>query len=57
MTADSYGNTFEGYLVRLRVVEPEDWETFHPWNAGTEAARGLTLAHVNHVERPGGMTA
>jgi RimJ/RimL family protein N-acetyltransferase len=25
-------------LVRLRGVEPEDWETFHAWNADTEAA-------------------
>ncbi|HEX6817039.1 MAG TPA: GNAT family N-acetyltransferase [Ktedonobacterales bacterium] len=32
-------NLFEGKLVRLRGVEPEDADTFHTWNADTEAAR------------------
>lgn len=32
-------NVFLGHLVRLRGVEPEDAETFHGWNADTEAAR------------------
>jgi RimJ/RimL family protein N-acetyltransferase len=32
-------NVFEGRLVRLRGIEPEDWETFQAWNVDTEAAR------------------
>src|SRR4051812_26650325 len=26
-------------LVRLRAVEPEDWETFHTWNFDSDSAR------------------
>ncbi len=32
-------NVFAGQLVRLRGIEPEDWETFHTWDADSEAAR------------------
>jgi RimJ/RimL family protein N-acetyltransferase len=32
--------TWEGERVRLRAVEPEDWETFWAWSHDTEAARG-----------------
>jgi RimJ/RimL family protein N-acetyltransferase len=39
MTEHSSRNIFEGQLVRLRGIEPEDWETFHTWNADSEAAR------------------
>jgi RimJ/RimL family protein N-acetyltransferase len=30
-------------LIRLRAVEPTDWETFHAWNFDTEMARGTFL--------------
>jgi len=32
-------NMFEGRLVRLRGVEPDDWKVFHGWNADSEAQR------------------
>lgn len=32
-------NIFEGRLVRLRGIEPEDWETLHAWNQDLEASR------------------
>jgi RimJ/RimL family protein N-acetyltransferase len=32
-------NVFAGQRVRLRGIEPEDWETFYAWNADSEAAR------------------
>jgi RimJ/RimL family protein N-acetyltransferase len=35
------GNVFEGRLVRLRGIEPEDWETFHAWNQESESARRM----------------
>jgi len=38
MGSDAH-NVFAGQLVRLRGVEPEDWEMFHTWNADSEAAR------------------
>jgi RimJ/RimL family protein N-acetyltransferase len=34
-------NIFEGQLVRLRGVEPEDWETLFAWNQDSESARHL----------------
>jgi RimJ/RimL family protein N-acetyltransferase len=34
-------NLFEGRLVRLRGIEPEDWETFFAWNQDSDAARRL----------------
>ena len=34
-------NYFAGRLVRLRGVEPEDWETLFLWNQDTEAARRM----------------
>jgi RimJ/RimL family protein N-acetyltransferase len=30
---------FEGRLIRLRAVEPGDWELHHKWDQDTEAAR------------------
>jgi RimJ/RimL family protein N-acetyltransferase len=30
---------WQGELIRLRAVEPEDWQEFHAWNADTEVAR------------------
>ena len=32
-------NMFEGRLVRLRGVEPDDWKVFHGWDADSEAQR------------------
>lgn len=32
-------NMFEGGLVRLRGVEPGDWEVFHAWDADSDAQR------------------
>lgn len=34
-------NTWHGKLVRLRGLEPEDWEHFYVWNDDTEMARSL----------------
>jgi len=35
------GNIFEGRLVRLRGVEPEDWETLFAWNQDTDSERRM----------------
>jgi RimJ/RimL family protein N-acetyltransferase len=32
-------NVWQGDLVRLRAVEPEDWEALFEWDADTEIAR------------------
>jgi RimJ/RimL family protein N-acetyltransferase len=32
-------NIWEGNLVRLRAVEPSDWELFSAWNLDSDAAR------------------
>jgi len=32
-------NIFEGKLIRLRAVEPSDWETHWQWDQDTDAAR------------------
>jgi len=34
-------NVWEGKLVRLRAVEPEDWQAFYDWDQDSEAARAL----------------
>lgn len=33
------GNIFQGAVVRLRAVEPGDWETHFIWDLDTESAR------------------
>jgi RimJ/RimL family protein N-acetyltransferase len=33
------GCLWQGQLVRLRAVQPSDWETFHAWDQDTDAAR------------------
>ena len=33
------GSIWEGRLVRIRGIEPSDWEAFHEWDQDTEAAR------------------
>lgn len=30
---------WQGHLIRLRAVEPSDWEIFHEWNSDSYAAR------------------
>jgi RimJ/RimL family protein N-acetyltransferase len=37
----SGSNIFEGRLVRLRGIEPEDWETFFAWNQDSESERHM----------------
>jgi len=32
-------NLWQGQKVRLRAVEPEDWETYYHWNDDTDVAR------------------
>src|SRR6478672_3587718 len=32
-------NIWQGKLVRLRAIEPSDWETFYEWDQDTETAR------------------
>ncbi len=32
---------WQGNRVRLRAIEPEDWQTFFDWNQDSEAARGM----------------
>jgi RimJ/RimL family protein N-acetyltransferase len=36
-------SAFGGKRVRLRAIEPEDWETFYAWNQDSDAARGMYL--------------
>jgi RimJ/RimL family protein N-acetyltransferase len=35
------GSIWEGKRVRLRAVEPTDWQSFFDWNQDSEAARGM----------------
>lgn len=46
------GNYWEGTLVRLRGIEPEDADTFHAWNADSEMAR-----QVDYVWPPSSLAA
>lgn len=39
-------NDFEGSSVRLRAVEPEDWEAFNAFDADTEMTRLSSSAHL-----------
>ena len=34
-------NTWEGKLVRLRALEPEDWEIHYEWNKDSEMSKSL----------------
>jgi len=34
-------NIWQGSRIRLRAIEPPDWEAFHTWNLDTETARRL----------------
>ncbi len=36
-------NLWQGKLVRLRAVEPDDWQAFFEWNADTDVARATYL--------------
>jgi RimJ/RimL family protein N-acetyltransferase len=33
------GDIFQGRLVRLRAIEPSDWEAHYHWNLDTDSAR------------------
>lgn len=35
--------SFQGKQVRLRAIEPEDWETFYAWNQDEDAHRRMYL--------------
>jgi RimJ/RimL family protein N-acetyltransferase len=39
MPVTNPNNMFEGKLVRLRAVEPADWETYYHWSSDTEMQR------------------
>lgn len=43
MANDTPTDIWQGRLVRLRAVEPTDWETYAAWNRDTEQARGLDV--------------
>lgn len=38
-------NTWEGKLVRLRALEPEDWTIHFTWNQNSEMAQALDHIH------------
>ncbi len=46
------GYIWEGDRVRLRAVEPDDWQTFFDWNRDSDGARGSY-----HVPYPGSAEA
>jgi RimJ/RimL family protein N-acetyltransferase len=46
------GYVWEGDRVRLRAVEPDDWQTFFDWNRDSDGARGSY-----HVPFPGSAEA
>jgi len=39
--SDQSRSIWQGARVRLRAVEPADWEAFHAWNQDDETARAL----------------
>lgn len=41
MDTDFSTSTWQGRLVRLRAVEPADWETYFAWNLDDEQARAV----------------
>jgi RimJ/RimL family protein N-acetyltransferase len=41
MDADTTGSVWQGAHVRLRAIEPSDWEAYFAWNHDDEQARGL----------------
>src|SRR5215467_9908656 len=41
MKPDTSASIWQGKLVRLRALEPSDWEIFWTWNQDDEQARGL----------------
>jgi RimJ/RimL family protein N-acetyltransferase len=41
MSTDPHLSIWQGQLVRLRAVEPADWETFFDWNLDDEQARAV----------------
>lgn len=41
MSANSHPSIWQGQLVRLRAVEPTDWEVYYHWNFDDEQARAV----------------
>ncbi len=39
------GKVWQGAHIRLRAVEPDDWETFFRWNQDSDQARRLDFVH------------
>jgi RimJ/RimL family protein N-acetyltransferase len=39
---DTSGSIWQGERVRLRAIEPSDWEVFFAWNQDDEQARGVS---------------
>ncbi|MEJ3653710.1 GNAT family protein [Actinomycetes bacterium KLBMP 9759] len=39
------GSIFEGHLVRLRGIEPEDWEAFRSFDRHTDDMRNADIVH------------
>ena len=42
------GDTWAGAHIRLRAVEPADWETHFLWDQDSETARSLDRVHFPH---------
>lgn len=41
MTVDTSNSIWQGKLIRLRAIEPSDWEAYFAWNQDDEQARSL----------------
>lgn len=44
------GATWAGAQIRLRAVEPADWETHFLWDQDSETARSLDVVHFPHSQ-------
>jgi RimJ/RimL family protein N-acetyltransferase len=50
MSTDPHLSVWQGQLVRLRAVEPTDWETYFSWNLDDDQARGLYFVPFPHSQ-------
>jgi RimJ/RimL family protein N-acetyltransferase len=41
MSSDPHLSVWQGQLIRLRAIEPTDWETYFTWDRDDEQARAL----------------
>jgi hypothetical protein len=47
----SYRSPFEGRIIRLRAIEPEDEPKFHEWMNDPEVTDGLVMRYsLSHGE-------